>query len=237
MLVYLLTACAHMTASWVETPDARVDVSGAAMAIVVDDRRCQGIADALVRELQRRDGVRVSPDAVVRLALSRCEIAVRSEVDISQLYSGLGTGLGGGTEVRDEVVRAVGTVAMTVEVDGRPQTTLGARSHRVRRLSDTDRTQGRLSLTDGVARDIAVDLAQQVAPEPEVVRRRVYRDPETGSARALHNAAVEAERSGDLSRALELARRAAGAAPTAAHQGYLEALEARLEQRRYVEAD
>jgi len=237
MLLVLLSACAHLTATWEITPDARVDVSGAAMAIVADDRRCQGIADALAREIHRREGVRVSPDASVRLALSNCEVEVRTEVEINQLYPGLGGGLTGGSEEREEFIRAVGSVALTVEVDGRPQATLGAKSHRVRRLQERGRLHGRLSVTDGVARDLAQDLAQQVAPEPEVVRRRFFRDPEPGSANALHNLAVDAERVGDISRSLELARRAAGASPTRANQAYVAALEARLSGSRYVEGD
>ncbi len=224
MLFVLLSACAHLTATWESTPAARVDVSGAAMAIVADDGRCQGIADALAREIRRRDGVRVSPDAKVRLALSRCEVDVRTEVDITQLYPGLGGGLTGGSEERDELIRAVGSVALTVEVDGRPQATLGAKSHRVRRVAGQERISSRLSVTEGVARDLAQELAQQVAPEPEVVRRRFYRDPEPGSARALHNQAVDAERVGDLSRALELAKKAAGASPTQANQQYVSEL-------------
>jgi len=237
MLLIFLSACAHMTATWEVTPAARIDVPTASVAIVADNERCRHIADALVKEIQRRDGVRVSPDSRVRLALSHCDVKIRSEVDIAQLYPGLGGGLTGGSEQRDEILRAVGSVALTVEVDGRPQNTLGAKSHRVSRVQGSNGAQSRLSLMGGVARDLAGELAQQVAPEPEKVRRRLYRDPEPGSAQALHNQAVEAERSGDLARALGLARQAAGASPTRAHQAYVRTLESRVSDSRYVETD
>ncbi len=235
MLIVLLSACAHMSASWEITPDAQVEMSAPQLSIVADDRRCRPIADALTQELQRRRDVRVAPNSRVRLALSRCDVEVSTEVDIAQLFPGMGSGLTGGTEHREELIRSVGSVALTVEVDGRPQTTLGAKSHRVRRVQDGQRALGRLSLSDGVSRDLASQLAQQVVPEPEVVRRRFYRDPEPGSARALHNQAVDAERTGDLKRALELARKAAGASPTRVHQEYLSELEARVMDSRYVE--
>jgi len=226
-----------MTATWEVTPDARFALSDARVAIVADHKNCRSIADALTREISRRSGVRVAPDAPVRLALSRCSVDVQTEVDIAQLYPGLQSGLTGGTEQRDEIIRAVGKVALTVEVDGRPQATMGAKSHRVRHLRTGEHAQGRLSVADGVARDLARELAQQVAPEPEVVRRRFYRDPEPGSAQALHNQAVDAERVGDLSAALELAQKAAGASPTPAHQAYVAELKARMSDSRYVERD
>jgi hypothetical protein len=237
MLFLLLSACAHMNATWEITPATRVGVSEASMAIVADNEQCRHIADALAQEIDRREGVQVSPNASVRLALSHCQVRMRSEVDITQLYPGLDGGLTGGSEQRDEVIRAIGSVALTVEVDGRPQATLGAKSHRVSRVQGKNGAKSRLGLLSGVARDLAVELAQQIAPEPEQVRRRLYRNPEPGSAEALHNQAVEAERNGDLSRALELAKRAAGAAPGRAHHAYVQTLEARVSGRRYVESD
>jgi len=237
MLLFLLSACAHMNATWEFTPDAQVDVSATAVAIVADNEQCRHIADALADELNRREALKVRPDAKVRLALSHCQMHLRTEVDISQLYPGLGGGLTGGSEQRDEVVRATGSVALTVEVDGRPQNTLGAKSQRVTRLQGKSSAQARLGLNAGVARDLAVELSQKIAPQPERVRRRLYRNPEPGSAQALHNQAVEAERSGDLPRALELAKQAQGASPSRAHHAYVQTLEARVSSSRYVERD
>ena len=237
MLLVLLSACAHMTASWEFTPDAQVAIPSADVAIVADEERCRHIADALVTELRSRDGTRVSPDSRVRLVLSHCGTQVRAEVDVTQLYPGLASGLTGGTERLDEVLRATGSVALTVEIDGRPVSTLGARGHRVARVGDHSGIKTRLNLTSGVARDLAAELAQQMVPQPEHVRRRIYRDPEPGSADALHNQAVAAERAGDLQKALVLAKRAQGANPTRSGQSYVAVLESRLSQRRYVESD
>ena len=86
------------------------------------------------------------------------------------------------------------------------------------------RRAGRVRLDD-VRRDLAYDLADQVAPLPATIRRTLYADPEPGTARQLHNQAVDAERDGDLSKALQLAREAYGANPTAASMRYIEQLQ------------
>jgi hypothetical protein len=239
MLVFLFAACAHIPATWEVTPNAAVALPGAAVAVVMADKRCRGMADALTVEINRRSGLHVDPRSSTRLALSHCALDVKAEVDLTQLYPGLGSGLTGGVEHRDEVVRANGNVVLTVEIDSRPIATLGAKGQRIRRLSTSDsgRVQGRIAVLNGVIRDLAADLAQQLDPEPEVVRRRMYRNPDPGSARALHNQAVEAERAGDFGRALRLAKQAAGASPSIARDAYVDELQDRIRSSRYVERE
>ncbi len=239
MLFFLFAACAHVPATWEVTPEAGVRLPEAGVAVVMSDNDCRGLADALTKELNRRSAVRVDPTSATRLALSHCDLDVRSEVELTQLYPGLGAGLTGGVEHRDEVVRAKGSVVLTIEINSRPSATFGAKAQRIRRLSSTQtrRTQGRISVVDGVTRDMAEQLAQRVAPEPELVHRRMYRNPDPGSARALHNRAVQAERAGDIGLALKLAKQALGAAPSTAADQYVQLLESRLQSSRLVERE
>ena len=71
-------------------------------------------------------------------------------------------------------------------------------------------------------------VADSLVPLPVGLERRIYKDPEPGTARALHNRAVAAEASGDLHGALELAREAYAANPTPHGARYIDALEARM---------
>jgi hypothetical protein len=237
MLFFLFAACAHMSSTWKVVPLSEVDLPGAAVTVVMSDSGCRGLADALTVEINRRVALRVDPASGTRLALSHCNLDVGAEVDLTQMYAGLGAGLTGGEEHRNEIIRAKASAVLTVEIDSRPVATLGAKGQRVRHLlsADNRRTQARVSVVDGVMRDMARQLAQQIAPEPEVVRRRTYRNPDQGSAHALHNEAVAAERRGELGRALTLAKQAAGALPTPAAQAYVKELDTRLRSRRYVE--
>ena len=80
-------------------------------------------------------------------------------------------------------------------------------------------------LEEAARRDLATDLADQIAPLPATIRRTLYRDPEPGTSRQLHNDAVDAERRGNLDEALKLAQQAYAANPTAAGMRYIEALQ------------
>ena len=81
------------------------------------------------------------------------------------------------------------------------------------------------------------DLAQQLVPVPEVVRRRWYRNPEPGTARALHNRAVDAERSGDLAAAIQFAEAAVDADRNPRTVAYLRTLQRRYGDTRFVETE
>lgn len=62
----------------------------------------------------------------------------------------------------------------------------------------------------------------------EIVRRRVHPDAADGSAQALENAAVDAERKGDLVLALDLAREAYVRGPDRRRMDYVDELSARV---------
>ena len=66
------------------------------------------------------------------------------------------------------------------------------------------------------------------AAASEVVRRRVHPDAADGSAQAMENAAVDAERKGDLVLALDLAREAYVRGPDRRRMDYVEELSGRV---------
>jgi len=232
MVLFLALACAHTQATWEYVPHAAVDQPLPAVSVIVSDPRCRDVADALAVGLSTREGIQVVPDASARLHLNLCRVDIRTEVDVTQLYPGLGAGLTGGVEQRDVAIRGAGQAVMTVEIEGKPVAMVNAEGHRVRmiRETDTDRLQRRATVQASVIRDLADELAQKVAPTAERIRRRWYRNPTPGTARALHNQAVDAERTGDLGEALRLARMAVEVSQTVGSVGYVRALEQRVSE-------
>ena len=140
-------------------------------------------------------------------------------------------------EHREEAIRGKGTAVMTVEISNEPVIMLHSEGHRVRvvREDDPSNLQRRSVVHNNVVSDIAEDLAQQLVPTSETIRRRWYRNAEPGTSKALHNQAVDAERSGDLAEALRLAREAVNANRTPASVAYLRSLEQRQSKHVFVE--
>jgi hypothetical protein len=237
MFIFLVLACAHTQATWEFTPRPVVDSPMTSVAVVASDRRCQPVADALARDLAMRNGVTVEPNASTRLLLNMCRVDVRTEIDLSQLYPGMGAGTSGMLEHREEAIRGKGTAVMTVEIGNEPVVMLHSEGHRVRvvREDDPSNLQRRTVIHNSVISDIAEDLAQQLVPTSETIRRRWYRNAEPGTSKALHNRAVDAERSGDMSEALRLATEAVNANRTPGSVAYLRSLEERQNKQVFVE--
>ena len=237
MFFLLALACSHTQAVWEHTPKSLTTAPTAELSVVVSDKRCQVVADALALELSMRDGVRVVPDARTRLLLNLCDLNVRTEVDIEQWFPIAGVEGAGITDRREQIIRGDGRAVLTVEVDGRPTDMINGEGHRVRlvREGDPAHLQRRSVVRDGVIRDLSEALAQQLVPVPELLRRRWYRNPEPGTSRALHNRAVDAERTGDLQAAIEFAQQAVDASRTPTTLRYLELLEQRRAAVEYAE--
>lgn len=237
MFIFLALACSHTQAVWEHTPQAVTRAPTTEVAVVASDHRCQAVADGLALELSMRDGVRVVPDARTRLLLNLCQLNVRTEVDIEQWFPVAGMEGAGVTDRREQVIRGEGRAVLTVEFDGQPINMVKGEGHRIRLIRDDDpaHLQRRSVVRADVLRDVSEALAQQIAPVPEVVRRRWYRNPEPGTSRALHNQAVDAERAGDLSAAIRYAQQARDALRTPASVRYLNALEQRRAAMEYAE--
>ena len=238
MFLFLALACTHTQAVWEHTPRPSTTVPTAEVSVVVSDRRCQVVADALALELSMRAGVRVVHDARTRLLLNLCELNVRTEVDIEQWFPVANMEGAGVTDRREQIIRGDGRAVLTIEFDGRPTHTLNGEGHRVRlvREGDPAHLQRRSVVRDSVVRDVSEALAQQVVPVPERLRRRWYRNPEPGTSRDLHNRAVDAERTGDLNSAINYAQRSVDALRTRATVRYLQQLEERRAAIQYAES-
>ena len=236
MLIFLALACAHTSAVWKTTPSARIDAPTGSMAVVASDRRCQSYADALIAEFRLREGVLVDPAARTRLVLERCSVSQRTEVDITQDYGVSTTGL---HEQRSQAIRSQGKAVVVIEVDGQRAGQLSTTKKRVRIVRDGDLAVARKQayLRDRVVADVVEEIAQRLVPVSEVVRRRWYTDPEPGTARDLHNRAVDAERAGDLAKAIEFAEASMAAHRTPRAAGYLRTLRDRQRQAQLVELE
>ena len=237
MLLLLALACSHTQAVWEHTPQPMTSAPTTEVSVVVSDRRCQMVADALAVELSMRPGVRVMPDARTRLLLNLCQVNLRTEVDIEQNYPLAGVDGSGVMDRREQVIRGEGKAVLTIELDGRPIDMVDSEGYRVRLIREGDpaHLQRRSIVRDSVIRDLSEQLAQKIVPVPESVRRRWYRNPEPGTARGLHNLAVDAERTGDLDEAVRLAQQAVDAARTPRSVDYLEVLEQRKASVEYAE--
>ena len=236
MLFLFALACAHTNAVWEAAPPPKVDAPLGAVAVVASDKRCQEFANALAIEFSMRDGVTVAPQARTRLLLNLCRLEVSTEIDVTQTYSAGATSM---LEKRDQAVRGHGMAVLTIEVDGQPVGMLNSERKRVRmvREGDPSHLHKRSYIRERVVSDVVDELAQQLVPVPEIVRRRWYKNPEPGTAKALHNEAVDAERSGDLAAAIQLAQQAVDADRSPRSVAYLRALKARYGDTRFVETD
>ena len=219
----LLFACAPHV-SWQVQPAASYTLPSLEVTVVAGDRSCKRVADELVSALASRPGVVVRPDAEQRLEVRGCDERLDTTVEIQAYYFGYGADAG--QDERRYTMRGVAGAELWI---GGGTRLIGAAERRLRGpwVKDGDLDIPRaLVLRDGLRRDLAMDLADQVAPLPETIRRMVYLDPEPGTARELHNAAVTAEQTGDLNEALRLAKAAYAAEPTRSRMRLIQALEA-----------
>jgi hypothetical protein len=238
-LLLLLGACGKQV-SWEVQPTPAYQLPSMEVSVVAGDRACKRVADELASTLSARPGVRVRPDAPIRLQLDNCADDVDTTVEMEANVLGLRytTAV---VEQRRYEMRGWAHADLVVTSAGQPGVRLVGGAERRESspwVSGTDLEIPRqLSLREAVRRDLALDLADQLAPLPATIRRTLYRDPEPGTAREFHNAAVDAERAGDLSRALKLAREAYAANPTAASMRYVAALQEHARQVGYALVD
>lgn len=233
MLALFLLGCAHRV-EWQVQPRPSYTLPSLEVAVVSADKSCKRVADELVETLSARPGVLVRPDAPQRLVVLGCDERLDTTVEMEQNYLGLQYPTEVVQEQRRYNMRGYAQAELQV---GESVRLLGTAERNLRGpwVTDGDLDIPRaLALREGLRRDLAMDLADQLAPLPETIRRTIYRDPEPGTARELHNEAVEAEQKGELDAALVLARRAYAAQPSQARMRYIEALEAHAEAVGYA---
>ncbi len=234
LLVLAVLGCVHQV-SWEVQPRPSYTLPSLEVSVIAEDRACKRVADDLVDQLGTRPGVRVKPGASVQLILHECQEGSNLIVEVEDLAS---VGFPPSPEVvRRYLRRAWSTGELVVHGPGAPVTLLGSAERTDRgswERSDGDPIPALVALQTSLRRDLARDLADQVAPLPETLRRQVYRDPQPGTSRQLHNEAVQAEREGDLQRAARLAEQAYAANPTRAEMLYLEDLKQHAEAVGYA---
>ncbi|MFN7146318.1 MAG: hypothetical protein ACK4YP_21270 [Myxococcota bacterium] len=228
-LFLLVLGCAKQV-SWEVQPAPSYELSSLEVSVVAGERGCKRVADELATALVARPGVRVRPDAPVRLEVRDCEDEVDTTVELESTYPGLVYSTRVFSERRRYDMRGWASATLLVKPETGPAVSLvGGAERRNRTPWDEDRhfeaPGAAVALREAVRRDLAHDLADQLAPLPTTLRRRLYTDPEPGTSRELHNAAVDAERAGNLDEALRLAKEAYAANPTASGMRYIEALQ------------
>lgn len=227
-MAWLGTACAHHVD--VEVPAVpAVALPDDAVAIVTMDRGCAPVADALVDEVNRLPGLRVDPKASTMLQVFGCELALEPQIDVRQQVDARS---GITRQSRDVTVegRAHAVVAVVQHHvpqahligTGRHEAAADAQAHNLRSMSRTARQK----LVAAVARD----LSDQIRPMPRLTQRRFYPSAAEGTARRLHNLAVQAELTGDYREAHRLAEAAWQAAPTARSRAYVDELASLVER-------
>jgi hypothetical protein len=195
-----------------------VDID-ARVAVVTGDHDCAAIAGALIDELHAI-GVTVDPRATVRLQVSGCEQPVRHQVDVEIAQN---------VRRRRDTVEGRAHALVDVSVDGLVQAHLIGASATAITGSWNASDGAWLSRTAerALVAGVATDLADQVRPMPRIVERHVYPGAAEGTARALHNQAVSAERAGDLAEARRLAALAFARRPNPASAAYMTELQRR----------
>ncbi|MDP2313526.1 MAG: hypothetical protein Q8P41_11520 [Pseudomonadota bacterium] len=227
-VLLLMLGCAKHV-SWDVQPRPSYELPGLEVSVVAGERPCKRVADDLAKTLSARPGVVVKPDAPVRLLVQDCEQEIDTIVELEQNFPGIVYGTNVFQERRRYDMRGWANAVLIVDSPAAPTVRLaGGSERRVRGpwISDGELDMPRVfTLQQAVRRDLATDLADQLAPLPATIRRTLYPDPEPGTSRQLHNLAVDAEREGELDEALRLAKEAYAANPTASGMDYIEALQ------------
>ncbi len=227
LLLQLLGCAPHI--SWEVQPLPSYTLPSLEVAVVAGDRGCKRVADEFARTLSSRPGVRVHPDARVHLVVFACDGEIDTTVELESTFPGIVYDTRVYQEQRRYSMRGWATATLEVRSAAAPTGRLPGAAERFVRgpwVADGQlEIPGALSLEASVRRDLAAKLADHVAPLPATIRRAVYRDPDPGTARQLHNEAVRAEREGNLNEALRLARAAWAAQPTGDAMRFIEALQ------------
>ncbi|MDP2309423.1 MAG: hypothetical protein Q8P18_25605 [Pseudomonadota bacterium] len=227
-LLLLMLGCAKHV-SWDVQPRPSYALPSLEVSVVTGERSCKRVADDLAQTLSARPGVVVRPDAPVRLLVQDCEHEVETLLELESVFPGIDYSAAVSHERRRFDMRGWANAVLIVDSPSAATVRLdGGAERRVRGpwVSDGELDMPRMfTLQQAVRRDLATDLADQLAPLPATIRRTLYNDPEPGTSRQLHNLAVDAEREGNLDEALRLAKQAYAANPTAVGMDYIEALQ------------
>lgn len=233
----LPTACAHRV-SWEVQPVPTYTLPEAQttlLAVVADGRACKAVADAVAGSLNTRPGVKVSADAAIRLIVQNCDqgqdTTLELEIGGQAAFDGFdGRGAIVGGDRRRYTLHGWAAAEMTVVSPAGNSVILSGTADQTVRSSwvgDSDMDVPRaITLADALSKEVAANLANQLAPLPVSLHRMLYVDAAPGSAKDLHNQAVSAEQSGDLVGALNLARQAQAVDPSRAAADYLDELRA-----------
>jgi len=229
MLLHLL-ACATARIAWEVTSDPHVEVDTTRIAIAAEDRDCRDVADQLIDTLGARPGVRIDPAASTSLLITNCEVQSRPIVEVMHHGGAVDQWSTDFDERRRVVVEGQGTATVIIYSNGVQLSSLEvqALANESSPWSEEGVPSARFYAVDQqIVLGLATEVADALVPLPIDLERRIYKDPEPGTARELHNQAVAAEAVGDIAGALELASEAYAANPTPHGARYIEALEAR----------
>lgn len=226
-----LFACTTARISWEVTPPPEVTVDTTRIAIAAEERECRAVADALIDSLGARPGVRIDPAASTWLLVTECEVSSHPVVEVQHQGGAVDAWSAEFEEQRRVVVEGQGSATIVIYSNGVELTSLPVESQASESSpwSEESVPSARLYAVDQqVVAGLADEVADSLVPLPVGLERRIYKDPEPGTARSLHNQAVAAEASGDLHGALDLAREAYAANPNPHGARYIDELEARM---------
>lgn len=227
LLLLMLGCTKHV--SWDVQPKPSYELPSLQVSVVTGERSCKRVADDLAKTLSARPGVVVRPDAPVRLLVQDCEQEIETLLELESSFPGIEYSNAVSRERRRFDMRGWAHAVLIVDSPSAAQVRIpGGAERRVRGpwVSEGDLDMPRMfTLEQAVRRDLATNLADQLAPLPATIRRTLYVDPEPGTARQLHNLAVAAEHAGNLDEALRLAKQAYTANPNARGMAYIEALQ------------
>jgi hypothetical protein len=236
MLLTLLACATKVT--WQVTPAPVVHVDTTSVAVAAEGVECRRVADAVVAELAARPGVRVEAEAQTRLVVRGCDQELSTLIEVENAR---GTMRVDETDRRRVVVEGQGTARVSVL---RGTASVGELEHSAVASEDSGwASDGRVAtpraraVEGELVRLLARGIADDVAPLPADLQRRLFDHPEPGTAAELHNQAVAAEIAGDLELAMKLARQAWTADPSPRGARYLEQLEAHAELVGYAWAE
>ncbi len=197
-----------------------VQIPGTAIAVVAVDRDCRDVADDLADALGDIEGMSVRPSAPNQIKVHLCRTSWVPHAERQQL-EGRSVAVAVLSTHEGVVARLLGSARGIDELDR-------SADHHDAPPSGRADLQPSKRVVANLEREVAHDLAEQVAPVSRVVRRRVYDNPSDNSARHFHNLAVQAERDGRLDDALWWARLAWERRPTPRSARYVSELTRRL---------
>lgn len=233
LFVLLGLGCAKKVA-WKISPVPTVEVDTALVSVAAQGAECRELADEVLAVLGTRPGVRIEPDAPTRLVVRDCEQFLATIVEVQEAM---------GDDITDTSRRRLtveGTGSATIEVWSGEVVIASLTPQEFHIESSSWADEGRIpaprarAVTQALNKGVAVAVADDLAPLPESLERKLYANAEPGTARALHNSAVEAEQSGDLDKAMRLAREAYAADPSQRSMRYLEQLEVHAQRVGYA---